>query len=63
MRLQLGFKALEDSLDDKKHVGDHEKRSDGNNEPTDVQVRLSLHKRGLNLIGSIVSEASHQQGR
>lgn len=63
MRLQLGFEALEDSLDDKKHVGDHEECSDGYNEPTDVQVRLPLQKRGLHLIGSIVSEASHQQGR
>ena len=61
--MQLGFEALENSFDNKKHVGHHKECSDGNHEPTDVQVRLPLHKRGLHLIGSIVCEACHQQRR
>ena len=60
MRLQLGFEALENSTDYQKHVGNHEKRSDGNNEPANVLIRLALHKRGMHLIGSIVGEACHQ---
>ena len=62
MRLQLGFEALENSTDNQKHVGDHEKCSDGNNEPANVLTRLPLYRGRIHLIGSIVSEARHQQG-
>ena len=61
--MQLGHEALENSTDDQKHVGDHEKRGDGNYEPTDVLTCLPLYWGSIHLIGSIVGEASHQQSR
>jgi hypothetical protein len=60
---QFGFKSNKHSIDNQKHVGYHEKGSDSNNEPADVLTRFPLYKRGMHFIGSIVGEASHQQGR
>jgi hypothetical protein len=63
VRLQLGLEALQNSMDYQKQVGHHEKGSDGNNEPADVLTRLLLFNWGMHLIGSVVGEACHQQGR
>ena len=59
MRLELGFEAGENTIDYQKQVGQHEKGSDGNNEPTDVLARFPLYKKGIHLIRSIVGEACH----